>query len=136
MEGPEGQESYIYEQALASEMVEDWVQTGIPWNSFHRVDWEANAGAPFTKQDQISGLAFGFGTEDNEEEGQLWIDDLGWIEGSEQIQEDPVVEEIAEADPGGEESGTGRSLPCIGSLALPMSLAGVALVRKKKSLKL
>ena len=136
VEGPEGQESYIYEQSLASEMVEDWVQTGIPWNSFHRVDWEANAGAPFTKQDQVSGLAFGFGTEENEEEGQLWIDDLGWIEGSEQIQEDTVVEEIAQADPGGEESGTGISLPCIGSLALPMSLAGVALVRKKKSLKL
>ncbi len=116
-------------------MEEGWVQIGISWDKFHRVDWEANAGAPFAHQGQISGLAFGFGTDDNEEEGQLWIDNLGWIGGSAQIQEEPVVEEIAQADPGGEESGGGRNLPCIGSLALPMSLAGVALVQRKKSYK-
>ena len=60
-------------------MEDEWVQIGIVWDHFQRVDWEENAGSPFTKVDQISGIAFGFGTEEAEYEGALWLDDLGWM---------------------------------------------------------
>ena len=130
VEGTEGQESYIYELDLTPSMEEEWVQIGIPWDSFHRVDWEAAAGSPFTKSDQISGLAFGFGTDEGELEGELWIDELGWLEGKQTIA-DPVEENQVIQTESREETGAGRNLPCFGSLALPFGLAGFVLLRKK-----
>ena len=84
-EGSEGHESYVFEQDLTAAMEGKWVQIGIPWQEFRRVDWEANPGSEFTNPQQISGLAFGFGTAEDEVEGQIWIDDLGWMDEEESI---------------------------------------------------
>ncbi|NQS92309.1 MAG: hypothetical protein HQ574_07860, partial [Chloroflexi bacterium] len=132
VEGPEGQESYIYELDLEPRMEEEWVLIGILWNLFQRVDWEEDAGSPFKKEDQISGLAFGFGTEDNEEEGLLWIDDLGWMVPREVIGEEVTSSQDNENKLPAQEESRGFNLPCIGSLALPLGLAGAAVLQRKK----
>ena len=95
VEGSESSESYLYELRSEPRMEEEWVQVGIVWDYFQRVDWEENAGTPFTKADQVSGIAFGFGTEEAEYEGVLWLDDLGWMI----PQEDPSVEIPIPAEP-------------------------------------
>jgi len=137
VEGPEGSESYIYELDLEPRMEEEWVRVGIVWDYFQRVDWEVDGGSPFTKPDQISGVAFGFGTEDEEQEGELWIDDLGWMIPREDINEDveSQPEQASEGSYGEEtysEESRGFNLPCIGSLAMPVGLAGVALFQRKR----
>jgi len=133
VEGADGTESYVHELELTPGMEEEWVQIGIVWDYFQRVDWEEGAGTPFRKDDQISGLAFGFGTEEESQEGVLWLDDVGWMIPREDISEDLSSTEELETQPEVQEDRGGFSLPCIGSLALPMSLAGVALVKRRKS---
>lgn len=137
VEGLEGQESYVYELDLESRMEEEWVQIGIVWDYFQRVDWEANAGAPLRKPVQVSGVAFGFSTEDEELEGVVWIDDLGWmIPGENADEEIETPPEQASEESGSEETHSeesrGFNLPCIGSLAMPVGLAAVALVQRKR----
>ena len=116
-------------------MESEWIQVGIVWDFFQRVDWEADAGSPFSKEDQISGLAFGFGTEENTEEGVIWLDDLGWMipmeETNEEISSTEDNEDETSSQPLQEESRS-FNLPCIGSLAIPVGLAGVALIQRKK----
>ena len=133
VEGADGPESYLHELELTPKMEEEWVQVGIVWNYFQRVEWEEDAGTPFQKDDQISGLAFGFGTEEENLEGVLWLDDVGWMIPREDIAEGLTGSDEIEAEPEFEPQNEpgGVNLPCIGSLALPMSLAGVALVRKR-----
>jgi len=110
---------------------------GIVWDYFQRVDWEEDAGSPFRKEDQISGVAFGFGTDEVEQEGVLWIDDLGWMIPRDDItndietSSDQVNEKSSSEEPYSEES-RGFNLPCIGSLAMPVGLVGMALFQKKR----
>jgi hypothetical protein len=132
VEGSEGTESYVHELELTPRMEEEWVQVGIVWDYFQRVEWEEDGGAPFRKDDQISGLAFGFGSEEEDLEGVLWLDDVGWMIPREDIAEGLASPEEIESEPDIEEEPGGLNLPCIGSLALPLSLAGVALVKRRK----
>jgi hypothetical protein len=114
-------------------MEEDWVQLGVPWESFHRVDWEADAGTPFTKSDQISGIAFGFSTEEGDQEGVLWIDDLGWLGEGEENEPSAPIEEPSSEEEEGEAAQPVWNIPCLGSLALPLGMVGILLFRKKET---
>jgi hypothetical protein len=129
VDGPDGLESYISQVEVGSD---DWTQYAIPWGEFLRVDWEADAGSAFRKPDQISRLAFGYNNEeDNELDGTVWVDDLGWIISSDSGEEEkplPGSSDSTEADDGDQR---GRSLPCIGSLFMPLGLAGVVLLKKR-----
>lgn len=78
-EGSSGRESFVYLLPLSSEMDGNWTEVAVPWSSFTRVEWEENPGEPFRGADRVSGLAIGFGTEDEEIQGTVWIDDLGWL---------------------------------------------------------
>lgn len=133
VEGPDGTESYIEEVALEPGMESEWVQIDIGWENFQRVDWEADAGSPFDKPDQISGIAFGFGTEEDNLEGVLWIDDIGWMIPVDNVNEVLASSEGIESDPEAQEESGGFNLPCIGSLVMPFGLIGVALFQKKKA---
>jgi hypothetical protein len=131
-DGPEGQESYIFELDLTPVMDDDWVPIGIPWESFHRVDWEADAGSPFSKPDRVTGIAFGFGSEESALEGELWIDELGWMEDEEATVEESADQEVSQSEEPEDDEPGGRSLPCIGSLAMPLGLVGIALYQRKR----
>ena len=78
-EGPGGRESYVYYLPLSDEMEGEWAEAAVPWSSFTRVEWEENPGEPFQEADRVSGLAIGFGTEEDQIQGTVWIDDLGWL---------------------------------------------------------
>ena len=132
VDGPEGLESYISQVEIGSG---DWDQVALPWSSFHRVDWEADAGSPFNKADQISRLAFGFSNEgEGEVEGTIWIDDLGWMATSDVVEEEAPRPGQAESSGEEGEDQRGRSLPCFGSLVMPLGLIGAVLLKKKKVL--
>jgi hypothetical protein len=135
-EGPQGRESYVYLLNLEDRMVSEWVSVSIPWDSFQRVEWESDPGEPFKKPDQISGLAFGFSTEEEQQAGEVWIDDLGWMTPEEPLSADGPGQ--VEEDPGSgpETESGGINLPCIGSLAMPVGLAGVALLQRRKGKKI
>jgi hypothetical protein len=129
VDGPEGLESYISQIEVSSN---DWNQVVIPWSSFHRVDWEADAGSPFNKADQISRFAFGFSNEgESDIEGMIWIDDLGLMTGEVTGEEEAPKPGQPESSGEEVEDQRGRSLPCIGSLFMPLGLAGVVLLKKK-----
>ena len=137
VKGAEGQnESYVYKLETTPESVDGWVQINIPWAEFHRVDWEADAGTPFAKQDQISGLAFGFNTyPDTPNVGTIWVDDLHFM-GAEAPA--PAPDTVPQAEnapppsaPGGEEPRR-SPLPCVGGLVLPIGLGGFAFWQRKK----
>ena len=145
VDGPEGQESYIFMYETTQESVDGWTPVELSWDQFHRVDWEADAGSPFGKQDQVSGMAFGFSTyEDTPNTGTIWIDDLQ-LAGSISTAADPEPPEPApeiETEPGGpssdepegapaDDSG-GGGIPCLGALALPLGLVGYTFRRQRK----
>ena len=132
VEGPEGQESYVYKLDLEPRMEEEWVRIGIVWDYFQRVDWEENGGTPLRKPVLVSGVAFGFSTEEEGMEGVVWIDDLGWMIPREETNEDIETPSAIEGDETYREESRGLNLPCIGSLAMPVGLAGVALIQREK----
>ena len=135
VEGSEGTESYVHELELSPRMEEEWVQVGIVWDYFKRVDWEEDAGSPFRKDDQITALAFGFGTEEESLEGVLWLDDVGWMIPGEDITAGITSTDEIESEPSQQEEQRGYNLPCIGSLALPFGLVGAAYFQRAKTKK-
>ena len=140
LENATGVESYVHQIWLDSS--KEWTQVYIPWSEFKRVDWEENAGAPFTKPDQIRSLVFGFGTPDDQDiapKGIIYIDNLTL--GQTTCEDSPPensadIEEPEEAPPPeetpAEDEPSGNPLPCVGGLILPLGLAGVAFRRKKE----
>jgi hypothetical protein len=133
VDGPGGQESYIARFETTPQSVENWVPVSLAWNQFQRVDWEAEAGTPFDKADQVSGLAFGFSPgAEGASQGAIWVDDLALAgtqleAGDEEPAEsapEPVTEEVPQDEPA-------RSLPCLGALALPLGLAVFSLSRRR-----
>ena len=82
-------------------------------------------------------MAFGFSTEDEKIEGVIWIDDLGWMIPREDINEEIETppEQVSEepyTDETYNEESRGFNLPCIGSLAMPVGLVGMALFQRKR----
>ncbi len=122
--GPaENQESYISYQDTPTDSVDDWAMVEIPWETFRRVDWEAEAGTPFAKSDQVVGIGFGFdGPDSGTLAGTVWVDDLSLI-GSETAVL-PASEPEAESKGGG--------LPCPGATALAVLLPAIILLRRRR----
>ena len=131
-EGSEGRESYLYQLALDQTAADGWREVAIPWSSFHRVEWEADAGAPFASQDSISGLAFGFGTEEEEIQGTVWFDEVGWMGAGESSDQPPDASREIDEGEVEQEDQVGLQLPCLGALVWPVSLAGAAVFLRKK----
>ncbi len=131
-------ESYVYKGWV--EGSGHWQEFIVFWDEFRRVDWEENAGTPFTKTDQVTGFAFGFNTPDDMAEGfsgTLYIDDLVvGVPGTEieaALDEAPAPESATGRDDVGADDGAGSTpLPCVGGLVLPVALGGFAFAQRKK----
>ncbi len=137
----EERETYLYTFETPPESTQGWIPVRLTWEQFHRADWEAEGGAPFSKADSVVGMAFGMGTyRDAPNTGTLWIDDLALLEdvapppqqaapppaptaGEAQPTPSPVPT-IAKNPPRPEGRG---GLPCLGSLLWPLALAALAL---------
>ena len=130
----DGEERESYYFALSSSDASDeWTTVQIPWSEFKRVDWEENAGQPFTAADQVTGIAFGIPSQG---EGMLWVDEIQLLGDESAV----VNEEVATLAPQGEETTEeapqGRfKLPICGSaFVLPLLAFGMALLIKRKIL--
>jgi len=137
-------ETYVYAFETTPESVSGWVPIRLRWEDFRRVEWEANAGAPFSKIDQVAGMAFGLPSQDAVSEGQFWVDDLALLAAAPVASTPlPVAETPTVAPPGATqfpvqpaESTPARPahnpLGCAGSAALPLIVfAGLWLVNRK-----
>ncbi len=130
--------SYVYEGWV--EGSGEWQEFIVFWDEFRRVDWEEDAGSPFTQPGHVEGLAFGFNTPDGVEEGfggTLYIDELALGAPASALEVPPEPELYAEpegeADAGGEDTSGGMPLPCAGGLVLPAALSGFVFWQRKKN---
>ncbi len=135
VDGPDGQESYIAQVETSPESLESWVAVSLTWDQFQRVAWEAEAGAPFDKADQVSGLAFGFSPGADGGQGTIWVDDLHLTGTQLDLQQDagqppPVAESPPRSD-GPPTDKPGGGFPCLGALALPLGLVAFSLRRRR-----
>ncbi|MEN8171955.1 MAG: carbohydrate binding domain-containing protein [Chloroflexota bacterium] len=128
VEHDQGVESYVHQVRLDSESAAGWQGVFLTWDQFERVSWEADAGAVFNKPDQIKTLAFGFNTPEGGEPpvGIIYIDALSLGDNAADLEQPASDREEILPSPSG-----GRSLPCAGSLLLPLGLVGFAVWRKK-----
>jgi len=117
---PESPESYISYQDTPTDSVDGWAMVEIPWETFRRVDWEADAGTPFARPDQVVGFGFGFdGLGAGPNTGTLWVDDLSLIGNA-----------AAEAQP--EAEGESGGLPCPSAPALAALLPALVVLRRRR----
>ena len=135
--GPsENRETYLYTVEAPAESVNGWIPMELRWEDLHRADWEENAGTPFAKANQVTGMAFGFGTlPDASKAGTLWVDDLslrGLVGTS--VDTLPATEQpSAPEQPSQPEQPRKPLLPCGGAAVLPLSLVlGLSLLRRKQ----
>jgi uncharacterized protein (TIGR03382 family) len=126
----EERESYFYELETTPESVSGWVPIQVRWEDFHRVDWEANAGAPFSKTDQVAGMAFGIPSRDSASEGQFWVDNLTLAGAAQAVEPTAAVMPVStqasaptDAQPTPAKSAR-NPLGCGGSATLPLAVFG------------
>jgi len=112
---PDMTETYVHHRETPVEYPEGYIPFMVFWDEFLRVEWEENAGVSFEHPEQVMGMAFGFdGSQDTPYTGTIWIDNVT-------LQHSPSYETDDE-----EEGGSSPSLPCLGSLLLPLCLIGLA----------
>lgn len=127
--GPSGErETYLYTIETPPDSANGWIPIELTWNEFHRADWEENAGEPFNKPDQVTGIGFGFSTyPDTTNTGTIWVDDLRLM-GNEPTP--PIVpQEEPQAEDGSQHR---RLLPCGSAIALPVVAICVFWLRKSR----
>ena len=131
----DAQETYLYTIETPADSASGWIPISLNWSDFHRADWEDGAGEPFTKPDQIAGLAFGMSAyPDTPNTGMLWVDDLALLGQETAPAAHPPAEDQAgapeqEEDP---ESSRGLRLPCGTAFALPIFLICTGMLNKKR----
>ncbi len=74
---PDQQATYERSVEAVPESASGWVELSLPWEEFHRVSWEDQAGTPFEQRTQVNSVGLGFNTPpDAPNVGSIWIDDL------------------------------------------------------------
>ncbi len=70
-------ETYIYTVEAPPEAASGWIPVELRWEDFHRASWEADADTPFSKTNEVLGLAFGMNTpQDAPNAGSFRVDDI------------------------------------------------------------
>jgi hypothetical protein len=113
---PDNPQTYISHQDTPTDSVGGWAMVEVPWDAFHRVDWEDDPGAAFDQPDQVVGIGFGFdGLDAATNDGLLQVDDLSLIGAGAA----PEVETQS------------RGLPCPTAPVLAVLLPAATLLRRK-----
>jgi hypothetical protein len=151
--GPaDNRETYLFTLETQPDSTQDWMPVSLAWGDFHRADWEADAGMPFNKPAEITGIAFGFTTyPDTPNVGTIWIDEIALFGGNVQAPADipaapeivptqdaaaaeqPALSEPTNAPPptAAPEAG-GRGRLCGGAMAMPVVLLAFYWWAKKR----
>ncbi|MEW6404528.1 MAG: carbohydrate binding domain-containing protein [Chloroflexota bacterium] len=121
----DARETYLDSASTPEDSVNGWATVEIPWGEFHRADWEADAGAVFTKSHEIVEIAFGFnGLDQGSNTGTIWIEDvqlMGAVSAPVDIQ--PTT--VDESEPEDSEQAERPQQGCLNGLALPLFLFGL-----------
>jgi len=127
--GTEGlNETYVYTLQTSAENTQGWVAYQLRWDDFKRVDWEENAGAPFAKPGQVTGLAFGIPSlSEASLSGAFWVDDVQLLGAD--ANPEPAATSAPEAteatgQPAEEPAAPTGGLPFCGGALLPLILLG------------
>ena len=122
-------ETYVYTVETPPDSTPGWIPMQLRWEDFHRVAWEADADAPFTKTDQVIGMAFGIPTlQDAASQGTLWVDDLALLDKF--LLAAPATGTPVSASPDATQAESTPAKPsrgplgCGGSAALPLVVFG------------
>ncbi len=132
----DNRETYLYTIEAPAESAADWFLIELRWEDFHRASWEADAGAPFTRTNEVVGIAFGMNTlPDAPNVGSLRVDDIDLLgAGAAPLVQpapgEPDEPELVEPDEPVQESGR-RGLNCSGATVVPFVLIGIALLQVK-----
>jgi hypothetical protein len=143
----DSQETYAYTIETSPESTTGWMAVDLPWEQFHRVEWEENGGAVFGKPDKMLGFGFGFGTPtDAPNTGVVSVDELRLMgTGGQMEQTAPTAAEQSTspllptnpppaATPAEQASNPLRRLVCGNAAALPvMALAVFWWSRRRKT---
>jgi hypothetical protein len=130
---PGGRTTYHYQTQTPPESVDNWVLVQVRWEQILRVDWEENAGAPFNPA-EVSGFSFGLAAPENSRlKGTLWVDDLSLLGAPQPAPATASAPASAPTEvPATPEPAAGRpSLPCVGSLLLPLIFSLSILLRRR-----
>lgn len=136
---PGARSTYIYSMQTSPGNESHWVLVEIPWAQFLRAEWEENPGQPFDPA-SATGFSLGLSTPEMERaSGTLWLDDLALSGQS----APPLAENLPTAGPEPsapqsqpepqEPASRPGGLPCAGSLAAPLALAGVVWVSWRRN---
>jgi len=138
----EERETYYY--ALETpDKSNNWTLITIPWENFHRAEWEESAGDTFAKSDQVAGIAFGFPTDgSHSSSGTLWVDDMRLLKSlpasqpgiepttDQQVEPSESQQEVQSEEESPSAKKSGNPL-CGGAFALPLMLVGWGLWLKR-----
>jgi hypothetical protein len=129
----ENRETYLYTIEAPAESVNNWTPMELRWEDFHRASWEENADAPFTKANQVTGMAFGLATAaDAPNIGKVWVDDISLL-GTAVVDAPPQSTQPPAPDQPEQTEKTRKPfLPCSGAIVLPLSLVLGSFLWKRK----
>jgi len=127
-------ETYLYTIEAVPESAADWVRMELRWEDFHRAAWEENANAPFTKTNEVVGIAFGMNTlPDAPNVGSIRVDDIGYLGAVSAPVMEPAANPPAEpATIEPTEEPRRRGLSCGGAAILPLGLVALSLLQRKR----
>ncbi len=126
---PGGRSTYVFRTQTTAGSVNEWTLVEIRWADILRVEWEDDPGTPINPA-AVTGFSLGLSTPELERtSGTIWIDDLSLLGAPTSAATDSPT---AEPSPSGEPASSGGpSLPCVGSLILPLFLVEFVLWQKR-----
>jgi hypothetical protein len=122
---------------VSFETTANWSQVVVPWSDFALAEWADEGGLSQVNPARVTGYGFSIGADDADNEGTLWVDDIGLATGAEGPAEGPVAEPVEEPIEAPVEAPIEEAQPesgiCPGAAAvLPLGMLGVLLAGRRR----
>lgn len=133
--GSDALQTYHFTIETTAESAEGWIPISLRWEDLTRVDWEENAGSPFSNPENVSGMAFGVSTyADTNNTGTIWVDEIALLGENSAIADHSAAEPGELITPESGDTRRGFNLPCGMALILPVMLVGGGVWQRKEQI--